>query len=80
MILRSLPQTQCVVIADVLWSTCAATPQEAKGWTASAGMTPIGEDPERPDARIFHVDDIKDGADPATRPPHPGERSSEEDL
>jgi hypothetical protein len=80
MILRSLHRTLCVVIAAFLWSTCAATPQESKGWTASAGMVPTCVDPERPDARIFHVDDIKDGADPATRPPHPGERSSEEDL
>jgi carboxypeptidase C (cathepsin A) len=46
----------------------AATAQEATGWTASAGMMPIGEDPERPNAEIFHVDYIKDGADRATRP------------
>ena len=71
---------RCVVIADFLWSTCAATLQEAEGWTASAGLVPTCVDPGRPNAKIFHVDDIKYGADPATRPPHSGERSSEKDL
>lgn len=42
--------------------------QEAVGWTATAGMMQIGEDPERPDVELFHVDYIKDGSDPATRP------------
>jgi hypothetical protein len=31
-------------------------------------MISIGEDPTRPDAELFHVDYVKDGADPATRP------------
>jgi carboxypeptidase C (cathepsin A) len=31
-------------------------------------MTPIGPDPERPDAEIFHVDYVLTGADPSARP------------
>lgn len=65
---RSLARILYVVMGAFLWTTCVATAQDAKGWTVSAGMVPIGEDPERPDAEIFHVDYIKEDADPATRP------------
>lgn len=37
-------------------------------YDAKASMLPIGADPERPDAEIFHVDYTLKGADPATRP------------
>ena len=37
-------------------------------YTASAGMIAIGEDPERPDAELFHVAYTQNGADPAMRP------------
>ncbi|WP_245990328.1 S10 family peptidase [Tabrizicola piscis] len=68
MILRFLPRMLYVLLAALLWAPCAATAQETTDWTATAGMIPIGEDPERPDAELFHVDYIKDSADPATRP------------
>ncbi|EEW24287.1 S10 family peptidase [Rhodobacter ferrooxidans] len=58
----------CALLAAFLWMAGAVTAQEAPTWNASAGMMPIGEDPERPDAELFHVDYIKNGADPATRP------------
>jgi carboxypeptidase C (cathepsin A) len=37
-------------------------------YTATAGMLPIGLNPEAPDAEIFHTDYIAKGADPAKRP------------
>jgi carboxypeptidase C (cathepsin A) len=36
-------------------------------YTATAGMLPIGLNPEAPDAEIFHTDYIAKGADPAKR-------------
>lgn len=60
--------TMCILLAALLSISGVATAQEAGTWTASAGMLPIGEDPERPDVEFFHVDYIREGADPATRP------------
>jgi carboxypeptidase C (cathepsin A) len=37
-------------------------------YDAKAAMLPIGVDPERPDAEIFHIAYTLKGADPATRP------------
>jgi carboxypeptidase C (cathepsin A) len=37
-------------------------------YKAAAGMMPIGADPERPEAEIFHVSYTAKGGDPATRP------------
>jgi carboxypeptidase C (cathepsin A) len=42
--------------------------QALPAYDAKAGMLPIGADPERPDAEIFHVAYILKDADPATRP------------
>lgn len=42
--------------------------QETRDWAVSAGMIAIGADPERPDAELFHVDYVRPGVDPATRP------------
>lgn len=53
--------------ASLVWTTLAAA-QDAAPYTATAGMLAIGEDPERPDAEIFHVAYTLNGADPATRP------------
>lgn len=66
-ILRPLAHRAVALLAALIWVAVAAAAQEVK-WTASAGMIAIGEDPERPDAEMFHVDYIMDGADPATRP------------
>ncbi len=65
---RRISRLFFAVLAAFLMMAGAVTAQEATGWTASAGMMPIGDDPERPDAEIFHVDYIMDGADRATRP------------
>ena len=45
-----------------------AAAQALPAYSAAAGMLPIGKDPERPDAEIFHVAYTLKGADPATRP------------
>ncbi len=37
-------------------------------YAASAGFLNVGQDPERPDIEMFHVDYILNGTDPATRP------------
>jgi len=42
--------------------------QKLPDYAAAAGMLNIGQDPERPDAEIFHVSYTLKGADPATRP------------
>jgi carboxypeptidase C (cathepsin A) len=49
----------------------ASSPLLAKGlpdYKAEAAMMPIGSDPERPEAEIFHIAYTLKGADPATRP------------
>jgi carboxypeptidase C (cathepsin A) len=46
----------------------SAVAQALPPYTASAGMLKIGQDPERPDAEIFHVAYTLKGADPTTRP------------
>lgn len=62
------------LLAWAIWSLgllVAAAPAEAQtqpAYTATAAMLPIGKDPERPDAEIFHVDYILKDGDPATRP------------
>lgn len=48
--------------------TIRAVAQDFPAYTTAAGMLNVGPDPERPDAELFHVDYIADGADPATRP------------
>lgn len=55
------------VAASLVWASLAAA-QDAAPFTATAAMLAIGEDPERPDAEIFHVAYTLNGADPATRP------------
>lgn len=56
------------LVAALVWAGSGALAQDSTAWTARAGLMPIGEDPERPDAELFHVDYIMEGADPATRP------------
>ena len=46
----------------------SAVAQKLPDYNAAAGMLNIGQDPERPDAEIFHVAYTLQGADPATRP------------
>lgn len=65
--LRAAVRHACVLLAAIVWAAGTARAQDA-GWTARAGMIAIGEDPERPDAELFHVDYILEGADPSTRP------------
>ena len=45
-----------------------AVAQALPDYDAKAGMLNIGQNPERPDAEIFHVAYTLKGADPATRP------------
>lgn len=42
--------------------------KELPDYKAEAAMMPIGTDPERPEAEIFHIAYTVKGADPATRP------------
>ena len=55
------------MIAIMVWA-CPAMAQGQPAYAASAGMLKIGKDAERPDAEIFHVDYIRKGMNPATRP------------
>jgi carboxypeptidase C (cathepsin A) len=61
-----------LVLALVLGAGFAVPPgavaQALPDYDAKAGMLNIGQDPERPDAEIFHVAYTLKGADPATRP------------
>jgi len=61
-----------LVLAVGLVTCCARVPlaqaQALPAYTASAGMLAIGKDPERPDAEIFHVAYILNGADTTKRP------------
>ncbi|MCX7300163.1 MAG: peptidase S10 [Rhodobacterales bacterium] len=50
------------------WPASTTAQEALPDYKASAGMLPVGADPERPDAELFHVDYIVEGADPATRP------------
>jgi carboxypeptidase C (cathepsin A) len=59
---------QLIAIAASLVCASLAAAQDAAPYTATAAMLAIGEDPERPDAEIFHVAYTLNGADPATRP------------
>lgn len=68
MLLRLVSRLIFALSAAVFWMIGPVAAQEAKGWMATAGMIAVGEDPERPDAELFHVDYIQQGADPATRP------------
>lgn len=62
------------LLAVAIWSLglfAVAAPAQAQpqpAYTATAAMLPIGKDPERPDAEIFHVDYILKDGDPTTRP------------
>jgi carboxypeptidase C (cathepsin A) len=58
----------CMGLVAGLAAPKAAVAQEVAPYTAKAGMMPIGLDPERPDAEMFHIAYTLDGADPATRP------------
>lgn len=55
-------------LAVLLAGVQGAWAQSRPGYDAKAAMLPIGADPERPDAEIFHVAYTLKGADPATRP------------
>lgn len=57
-----------LILATGLLCAIAGHAQELAPYTVKAAMMPVGEDPERPDAELFHVDYTQDGADPATRP------------
>ncbi len=61
-----------LVLALVLGAGFAIPPgavaQALPDYDAKAGMLNIGQDPERPDAEIFHVAYTLKGADPSTRP------------
>lgn len=57
--------------ALVLWLGFGVQPTLARGlpdYKAQAAMMPIGKDPERPEAEIFHIAYTLKGADAATRP------------
>jgi carboxypeptidase C (cathepsin A) len=64
----SLRILQAVAILVCVLSSGGSLAQEAVPYSARAGMMPVGEDPERPEAELFHVAYTKDGADPARRP------------
>jgi carboxypeptidase C (cathepsin A) len=55
-------------LAAVLAGAPTVAAQDRPAYSAKAGMLPVGADPERPDAEIFHVAYTLDGADPAKRP------------
>jgi carboxypeptidase C (cathepsin A) len=65
--LKSCTIRTLALVVGVVWSMSAAA-QEAASFSAIAGMIAIGEDPERPDAELFHVSYTQDGADPSNRP------------
>lgn len=55
-------------LAGMMAAPLTATAQELPAYTAKAGMLGIGQDPERPDAEIFHVAYTVNGTDPTKRP------------
>jgi carboxypeptidase C (cathepsin A) len=55
-------------LAVMFASPLQAVAEGLPAYDAKAGMLPIGADPERPDAEIFHVSYTLKDADPATRP------------
>ena len=57
-----------VVVAAKLSQTSTASVPSLPPYDAKAGMLNIGEDPERPDAEIFHVDYVMKGAVATKRP------------
>ena len=57
-----------LALAGTLSVPAAVQAQALPAYTAKAGMLPVGADPERPEAEIFHIAYTLDGADPATRP------------
>lgn len=57
-----------LALAAWLALSTGALAQTLPDYGVSAGMLNIGQDPERPDAEIFHVAYTAKGADPATRP------------
>ncbi|MFY7744411.1 MAG: S10 family peptidase [Erythrobacter sp.] len=59
--------------AVLVWVALGTAPAPALArdlpdYKAAAAMMPIGKDPERPEAEIFHIAYTLKGADPATRP------------
>lgn len=72
MTLTSIRRALCGLMGAVMLSLMlAASPVLAKGlpdYKAEAAMMPIGSDPERPEAEIFHIAYTLKGADPAIRP------------
>ena len=55
-------------LAVMFASPLQAVAEGLPAYDAKAGMLPIGADPERPDAEIFHVSYTLKDADPAKRP------------
>ncbi len=68
MLVHPVLRVICAVFAALVWMATAVTAQESNRLDGQCRNDAIGEDPERPDAELFHVDYIKDGAAPATRP------------
>lgn len=64
---RGLLTLALALVAAVL-APPHARAEKLPAYRATAGMLPIGKDPERPDAELFHVAYTLQGADPATRP------------
>jgi len=57
-----------MTVLALLWLPLAAAAKDLPAYTSTAGMLPVGADPERPDAEFFHIAYIAKNADPKTRP------------
>lgn len=56
------------MLVALFWGLPAAGAKDLPAYTATAGMLPVGADPERPDAEFFHVAYIANGVDLKSRP------------
>ena len=58
-----------IALFSVVWvGEQRALAQDLPAYTATAGMIEVGPNPDFPDAEMFHVDYVVEGADPLTRP------------
>ncbi len=67
----SSPKFMIASLLTVIALLClplAAAAKDLPAYTSTAGMLPVGADPERPDAEFFHIAYIAKDADPKTRP------------
>ena len=67
-VLRKFLMSLALGLSTLFGTLSVSHAQPLPAYNASAGMMPIGKDPERPDAEIFHIAYTLKGADISKRP------------